>query len=296
MQPPSPASPRPDDSQNDPGSADPASTTPVPDPPVPALSEKRKREDDDHDDNLANGLDEYGIRISRSPEKRKKPTGWDDGTSTKTLSTPTPEHQTPVTGNGLSADQRERLEKAKAFARETTAWIMLQRKAGMPAMTHPVLSASPITFLPAMEARCIAIMSRIYVGSINFELTEVHISAVFGQFGHVKSVSLMMDSLTGKHKGFCFVEYEVPEAAELALSVMNGADLGGRNLKVGRPNNYNHNIGASLAPASPSRIYVANVSEQVSEENVESIFEAFGKITGCSLLPDAVTRKHKGNG
>jgi hypothetical protein len=45
------------------------------------------------------------------------------------------------------------------------------------------------------------------------------------------------DPVTQKHKGFAFVEYEIPEGAQLALEQMNGAMLGGRNIKVGRPSN-----------------------------------------------------------
>lgn len=92
-----------------------------------------------------------------------------------------------------------------------------------------VPGASPLI---SIEARSIAVMSRIYVGSINFELTDVHIKAVFSQFGYVKSVGMTIDPATGKHKGFCFVEYEVPEAAEMALELMNGATLGGRYCKA----------------------------------------------------------------
>lgn len=40
------------------------------------------------------------------------------------------------------------------------------------------------------------------------------------------------DPVTQKHKGFAFVEYEIPEGAQLALEQMNGAMLGGRNIKV----------------------------------------------------------------
>lgn len=40
------------------------------------------------------------------------------------------------------------------------------------------------------------------------------------------------DPVTQKHKGFAFVEYEIPEAAHLALEQMNGVMLGGRNIKV----------------------------------------------------------------
>lgn len=40
------------------------------------------------------------------------------------------------------------------------------------------------------------------------------------------------DTATNKHKGFAFVEFENAEAAQLALEQMNGAFLGGRNIKV----------------------------------------------------------------
>ena len=40
------------------------------------------------------------------------------------------------------------------------------------------------------------------------------------------------DPITQKHKGFAFVEYELPEAAQLALEQMNGVVIGGRNIKV----------------------------------------------------------------
>lgn len=79
-----------------------------------------------------------------------------------------------------------------------------------------------------IDPRSLSVLSRIYVGSINFELTEQHLRVVFGQFGAIKSVSMSLDTLTGKHKGFCFIEFETPEGASLALDSMNGAELGGR--------------------------------------------------------------------
>ena len=39
---------------------------------------------------------------------------------------------------------------------------------------------------------------------------------------------MSLDAVTGKHKGFCFIEFETPEGASLALESMNGAELGGR--------------------------------------------------------------------
>lgn len=40
------------------------------------------------------------------------------------------------------------------------------------------------------------------------------------------------DPVAQKHKGFAFVEYDLPEAAQLALEQMNGVMIGGRNIKV----------------------------------------------------------------
>ena len=72
----------------------------------------------------------------------------------------------------------------------------------------------------------------IYVGSINFEIKEDTIKQAFMPFGPIKSVNLSWDPVTNKHKGFAFIEYELPEAAHLALEQMNGVMIGGRNIKV----------------------------------------------------------------
>ncbi|KAI8853497.1 hypothetical protein BC829DRAFT_413712 [Chytridium lagenaria] len=87
---------------------------------------------------------------------------------------------------------------------------------------------------------------------------------------------MSVDPATQKHKGFCFVEFDCPEAADLALATMNGSDLGGRNLKVGRPHNYNTSIGNSLPPPPETRVFVANVNENVTESMVRTIFESLG--------------------
>ena len=73
---------------------------------------------------------------------------------------------------------------------------------------------------------------RIYVGSINFELGEDTVRQAFQPFGSIKAINMSWDSATMKHKGYSFVEYETPEAAQLALEQMNGVVIGGRNIKV----------------------------------------------------------------
>lgn len=73
---------------------------------------------------------------------------------------------------------------------------------------------------------------RIYVGSINFGIQEDTVKQAFLPFGPIKSISLPYDTVLRKHKGFAFIEYDIPEAASLAVEQMNGVMLGGFSIKV----------------------------------------------------------------
>ena len=77
-------------------------------------------------------------------------------------------------------------------------------------------------------------MFSIYIGSINFELNDAMLKQAFQAFGPVKAVSLAFDPVTNRHKGFAFLEFELPEAAQLSIEQMNGVVLSGRNIKVGQ--------------------------------------------------------------
>lgn len=84
----------------------------------------------------------------------------------------------------------------------------------------------------------VLMFDRVYVGSISFELKEDTIRQAFLPFGPIKSINMSWDPITQKHKGFAFVEYDIPEAAQLALEQMNGVMIGGRNIKVEVPLSY----------------------------------------------------------
>uniref|UniRef100_A0A8C9SFU2 Poly-U binding splicing factor a n=1 Tax=Scleropages formosus TaxID=113540 RepID=A0A8C9SFU2_SCLFO len=159
---------------------------------------------------------------------------------------------------------------------------------------------SPLQSVAAQRQRALAIMCRVYVGSIYYELGEDTIRQAFAPFGPIKSIDMSWDSVTMKHKGFAFVEYEVPEAAQLALEQMNSVMLGGRNIKVGRPSNIGQAqpIIDQLAEEARAfnRIYVASVHPDLSDEDIKSVFEAFGRIKSCTLARDPTTGKHKGYG
>lgn len=56
--------------------------------------------------------------------------------------------------------------------------------------------------------------------------------SIFANFGALKLVDMSHDPATGRHKGFCFIEYVDVKGAEAALRAMNGFELAGRAIKV----------------------------------------------------------------
>ncbi len=74
-------------------------------------------------------------------------------------------------------------------------------------------------------------MRTIYVGNLPLEASEQDVQDLFGQYGEVAKVSLVNDRETGSPRGFGFVEMP-PEQASAAIDALDGADYGGRNLRV----------------------------------------------------------------
>ncbi|ORX62160.1 splicing factor, CC1-like protein [Hesseltinella vesiculosa] len=74
---------------------------------------------------------------------------------------------------------------------------------------------------------------RLYVGSINYTITEEDLRQVFLPYGVIDFVDLHRDPATGRSKGFAFIQFRDVNSAKEALNKMNGFELGGRQLKVG---------------------------------------------------------------
>jgi cold-inducible RNA-binding protein len=73
---------------------------------------------------------------------------------------------------------------------------------------------------------------KLYVGNLSFETTENDLQDLFAQHGKVSEVSLMMDRMTGKSRGFAFVTMNDGTEANAAMTALNGKEVGGRTLNV----------------------------------------------------------------
>lgn len=75
-------------------------------------------------------------------------------------------------------------------------------------------------------------MKSIYVGNLPFAYNDAQLQELFAEFGEVKSAKIIMDKMTGRSKGFGFVEMDDDGAAMNAIESLNGKELNGRPVRV----------------------------------------------------------------
>ncbi|XP_034468761.1 poly(U)-binding-splicing factor PUF60a isoform X1 [Hippoglossus hippoglossus] len=175
----------------------------------------------------------------------------------------------------LTLNQQEALQKAKKYAMEQSIKSVLVKQTvaqqqqqqltslQMASLTMGLGDAlSPLQSVAAQRQRALAIMCRVYVGSIYYELGEDIIRQAFAPFGPIKSIDMSWDSVTMKHKvtrfRLCGVrdarggttspgtdelcrigrkkhqEYDKAQSSQDAVASMNLFDLGGQYLRVGK--------------------------------------------------------------
>lgn len=74
--------------------------------------------------------------------------------------------------------------------------------------------------------------TKLYVGGLPYATTEDSLREHFAQAGSVSSVAIIMDKMTGRSKGFGFVEMSSDEEAQKAIEMFHGKEFEGRTLTV----------------------------------------------------------------
>jgi len=73
---------------------------------------------------------------------------------------------------------------------------------------------------------------KLYVGSLPYSVDENQLRELFEGYGALQSARIINDKMTGRSKGFGFVEFEESDAAQKAIDEVNGKDVDGRSLVV----------------------------------------------------------------
>jgi RNA recognition motif-containing protein len=74
--------------------------------------------------------------------------------------------------------------------------------------------------------------TRIFIGSLPYATRDAKLEELFSRYGTVVSAKVITDKLTGRSKGFGFVEMSSSSEAQTAIAALNGSEFDGRSLTV----------------------------------------------------------------
>ena len=74
--------------------------------------------------------------------------------------------------------------------------------------------------------------NKLFIGNLEYSVTEAQLTELFATFGTVLSVKIIIDRMTNLGKGFAFVEMDTAENAAAAMAKLDGSSFAGRALVV----------------------------------------------------------------
>jgi len=134
----------------------------------------------------------------------------------------------------------------------------------------------------------------LYVGNLDYSVTEELILALFGQIGPVKGCKIIREP--GGGDPYCFVEFTHHSAASAALTAMNRRNCMGKEMKVNWATSSTGTQHGKVDTSQHHHIFVGDLSPEIETETLRTAFAPFGEISDCRVVKDMVTGKSKGYG
>ncbi|ROT34843.1 polyadenylate-binding protein [Sodiomyces alkalinus F11] len=140
--------------------------------------------------------------------------------------------------------------------------------------------------------------TNVYVKNVNPEAPEDEFRELFTKYGDVTSSTLARDQ-EGKSRGFGFVNFTTHEHAAKAVEELNGKEFHGQELYVGRAQKKHEReeeLRKSYEAARQEKaskyqgvnLYIKNLSDEVDDDRLRSMFAEFGPITSAKVMRDTV--------
>ncbi len=127
----------------------------------------------------------------------------------------------------------------------------------------------------------------LFVGSLSWNTTEQGLSDHFSTVAPVLSVNIPLDRVSGKSRGFAFVDTPSTEDAERIINAFNEKQLDGRTLFV--------SIAREREEVTePCKLYVAGLTDSVTEEMLTAHLATHGSVVGVSIAVDRETHRSRG--
>ncbi|XP_028926718.1 polyadenylate-binding protein 1-like isoform X2 [Ornithorhynchus anatinus] len=139
--------------------------------------------------------------------------------------------------------------------------------------------------------------TNVYIKNFGEDVDDSHLKEIFGQFGKTLSVKVMVDEV-GNSRGFGFVNFEKHEEAQKAVTSMNGKELNGRVLYVGRAQKRTERqseLKRKFEQIKQERVnryqgvnlYVKNLDDCIDDEKLRKEFSPYGTITSAKVMTES---------
>ncbi|XP_066434473.1 polyadenylate-binding protein 1 [Eleutherodactylus coqui] len=136
--------------------------------------------------------------------------------------------------------------------------------------------------------------TNVYIKNFGEDMDDERLKELFGKYGPALSVKVMTDE-SGKSKGFGFVSFERHEDAQKAVDEMNGKDMNGKAIYVGRAQKKverQTELKRKFEQMKQDRItryqgvnlYVKNLDDGIDDERLRKEFSPFGTITSAKVM------------
>ncbi|XP_053106832.1 polyadenylate-binding protein 1-like isoform X3 [Hemicordylus capensis] len=139
--------------------------------------------------------------------------------------------------------------------------------------------------------------TNVYIKNFGDDMNDERLHEIFSDFGKTLSVKVMMDN-TGRSKGFGFVNFEKHEDARKAVEGMNGKEINGRMVYVGRAQKRierQSELKRKFEQIKQERVsryqgvnlYVKNLDDGIDDERLRKEFSPYGTITSAKVMTDS---------
>jgi len=137
--------------------------------------------------------------------------------------------------------------------------------------------------------------TNVYVKNFNEAMTEEDLQKMFEKFGKITSLKLMKSDDDEKNKGFGFVSFDDAETAEAACAELNGTEVQGKTIYVGRAQKkaerqmelkkkFEQMKIERMTRFQGVNLYVKNLDDTIDDERLRTEFTPFGTITSAKVM------------
>uniref|UniRef100_A0A665UGM1 Polyadenylate-binding protein n=1 Tax=Echeneis naucrates TaxID=173247 RepID=A0A665UGM1_ECHNA len=136
--------------------------------------------------------------------------------------------------------------------------------------------------------------TNVYIKNFGDDMDDDRLKELFDKYGKTLSVKVMTDT-TGKSRGFGFVSYEKHEDANKAVEGMNGTELNGKTVFVGRAQKKMERQAElkrkfellkqeRISRYQGVNLYIKNLDDTIDDEKLRKEFSPFGSITSAKVM------------